>query len=790
MTGNRSKIEWEALLSRLSPEVQLRLEATLRRSLARRLEHATRTGANVPDSVRTQAVGLWRKQHMEGASKSAIRRMNYERLKDRGSYQQLERQLLETYRKRHGLTGQTKTAVDALPFSQACETFRSLGLRLGNSGLEGVARAVCTRACDENINREEVRTELERLILDAARTEDLSGCGCVREHLDLFVSEPLRGHFHLLGVTNEDAMVARIRSSHLVKGVVALLCGGAAPQGAAQKALVAQVMQDPDARALDDLMSALVDEEDPLRRLVERLVREDAQVIAKTLESQVFAQQVGKALLNNPVHGMEYRRSVELMSRVREHVPQTPMEAYPLARTMKRRFVVHVGPTNSGKTHAALQALKEASSGAYLGPLRLLAYEQFQRLNVDGCPCTLLTGEERQEVAGAHHVSSTVEMADLHTPIELAVIDEAQMIADPDRGHFWTAAILGMPAIEIHLCCAPHAERVLRMLIGLCEDECEVIHHERMVPLQPDRGSFRLPDDVQLGDALVVFSRRAVHAVAADVAATGLKPSLVYGALPHDVRHEEARRFAEGETDVVVATDAIGMGMNLPIRRVVFVEQEKYDGRTLRDLLPGEIQQIAGRAGRYGRYDVGLFQSAHRRKAMVKKWHEVVPDITVIPVGIPENLVLVRGTTLGEAVRQWMALSQPAPFERMSTVRDLTLIDVIEQKLDPAARIETDAKHMILALASMPFDEGDRELYHLWLDMVKAEIAHKKADLPVPSGSLAGMKLADLEAEYRRCDLLYTYARTFGHQEPIPLLTARRSQISHAIMDLLAGASS
>ena len=92
-----------------------------------------------------------------------------------------------------------------------------------------------------------------------------------------------------------------------------------------------------------------------------------------------------------------------------------------------------------------------------------------------------------------------------------------------------------------------------------------------------------------------------------------MKCSVIYGNLPYDVRQEEARRFRDGETDVVVATDAIGMGMNLPIRRVVLLETEKFDGRERRDLKPGEIQQIVGRAGRRGMYEEGTWTSIHRK---------------------------------------------------------------------------------------------------------------------------------------------------------------------------------
>lgn len=117
-----------------------------------------------------------------------------------------------------------------------------------------------------------------------------------------------------------------------------------------------------------------------------------------------------------------------------------------------RRFEYFCGPTNSGKTHAAMEELRAAKSGAYLAPLRLLALEVYERMNEMGVPTSLLTGEERTDVPGAAHVSSTVEMADLRASYDVAVIDEAQMLEDSQRGWAWTLAALGVRASRIILC--------------------------------------------------------------------------------------------------------------------------------------------------------------------------------------------------------------------------------------------------------------------------------------------------------------------------------------------------
>ena len=780
----RGTTDWDRLLQEVPRGLRGRFDLLLRRSLKRAL--AQGPGAVVPQSVRTEAVGIWRRTYMRGSSKTAARRMGYERLRNERTYQTIEHRLMSRYVKRHGLPVEAPD-VDSLSFDEACEAYRTLDPRLPGSALDSLAREVCDEAYRTSADAAGVGQRMGEGVLSFVRTESLDHCAQVFD--DATASGRLRKRpFHLEDVTDEAEVAQRVQRTRLVEGVLAETCGGATAEEAARRQLVAPARHDPGVVALNGLLCGLFGLKHATWPMLDRSAGRDARHIAAYLRGGEFAELVAQALLQSPTYGAQFRRAVELRLRVRQNVPETPMEAYPLARTMRRRFVLHVGPTNSGKTHEALRALAAAGSGAYLGPLRLLAYEQFERLNREGCPCSLLTGEEATEVAGARHVASTVEMADYHAPIDVAVIDEAQMIADADRGHNWTSAILGVPAREVHVCCAPHAERVVRQLVELCGDELEVRRHERLVPLRPDRGGFSLPAGVEPGDALVVFSRKAVHAVAAEVAAAGLRASVIYGALPHDVRHEEARRFDEGETDVVVATDAIGMGMNLPIRRIVFVEQQKYDGHDMRTLRPDEVQQIAGRAGRFGRYEEGLFTALERRREIVRLYGADVPAIESIPVGVPEDIALVRDATLGESIRQWAALDQPEPFYRIDVQRDLRLIAEVEGMLAEDQRQDRDVKLKVLSLATMPFDEDDRTLHRTWRMMVEAELAGRMAMLPMPAEPGEDAPLATLEEEYRYCDLLYTYARTFGHEGWLAPLTDLRTRISHVIMTILAEA--
>ena len=276
---------------------------------------------------------------------------------------------------------------------------------------------------------------------------------------------------------------------------------------------------------------------------------------------------------------------------------------YPAARAMRRRIVLHVGGPNSGKTHAALQALCAAESGIYCAPLRLLAWEVATRVDAAGVPCSLLTGQERRLVPGGRHTACTVEMADVNAPVKVAVIDEIQMLGDVNRGWAFTRALLGVPAEEVHLCGDASAAALVHRLAQDAGETVEVLEYSRLLPLKVLSKPVEDLEDVRAGDALVAFSRRAVHALRASVEdLTSHRCCILYGGLPPTARAAQALAFNTPRSgySVLASSDAIGMGLNLNIKRVVFSSMQKFDGETRRPLTPAEVRQIAGRAGRYG----------------------------------------------------------------------------------------------------------------------------------------------------------------------------------------------
>ncbi|KAI0111356.1 P-loop containing nucleoside triphosphate hydrolase protein [Daldinia grandis] len=281
-----------------------------------------------------------------------------------------------------------------------------------------------------------------------------------------------------------------------------------------------------------------------------------------------------------------------------------PYEWFPATRAMQRTIHLHVGPTNSGKTYNALKALENSKSGIYAGPLRLLAHEVYTRFNAKGKKCALITGEEQRipEDEDNYFRSCTVEMAPLNLPVDVAVIDEIQMIGDSERGWAWTQAVLGIQAKEVHLCGEERAVELIQSLCATIGDKCVITWYNRLSPLQTMDTSLDNYSNLEKGDAVITFSRLAIHAIKNQIEKmTGRRCAMVYGSLPPETRAQQAALFndPDNDYDFLVASDAIGMGLNLEIKRIIFEQTHKRTKTSYRQISVSEIKQIGGRAGRY-----------------------------------------------------------------------------------------------------------------------------------------------------------------------------------------------
>ncbi len=276
------------------------------------------------------------------------------------------------------------------------------------------------------------------------------------------------------------------------------------------------------------------------------------------------------------------------------------------ARRLTRTWTALLGPTNSGKTHRSIEAMAAVQHAIYLSPLRLMALENQERIESMGVPCSLVTGEEEIIREGATHFCCTVEefARFRHKHWDVVVIDEVQMMADSQRGWAWVDALVSAYTENLMMTGPALIEPSLKTLCALCEDKLVVQRTKRLSPVDVARRATSL-QKLDEGSMLVAFSRKTVLELKGLLEMTGKSVSVVYGALSPEVRREQARRFREGEADLMVATDAVGMGLNLPAHTLCFYSDEKYDGVQNRQLKVQEVKQIGGRAGRFGHHDSG-----------------------------------------------------------------------------------------------------------------------------------------------------------------------------------------
>ena len=455
-------------------------------------------------------------------------------------------------------------------------------------------------------------------------------------------------------------------------------------------------------------------------------------------------------------------------------IPKHPKDEYPLARGMKRHFIIHYGFTNTGKTYHALLRLKAAETGAYLSPLRLLALEVQENLNSSGVPCSLTTGEEEDIIPEAKHMSSTVEKMNIHQEYDVCVIDECQMIGDSQRGFAWTRAILGARAKEVHLCTAPEALDLLVRIIEECGDTYELSEHRRNTELVYIRKDYDIERDVEQGDALVVFSKKSVLNIASELFNRDIQASVIYGALPYNTRKTQLERFINGETKVVVATDAIGMGLNLPVRRIIFMEDSKYDGTEVRRLLPHEVKQIAGRAGRQGIYDIGYVLSSENCEGINELLLEPNTKLYRAYLGFSEILLNIDADIM-EVLKIWANMKTSPLFTKTDITRTLYLINELRIRgLD-------FSKDELLRLTNIPFSEDNEAVFSLWLIYCDRYSKGREIYMPEPESE----DLYGLEDYYKCLDLKYSFSKTMGTPFSMELIREKKLETANKINDIL-----
>lgn len=459
-----------------------------------------------------------------------------------------------------------------------------------------------------------------------------------------------------------------------------------------------------------------------------------------------------------------------------ETFPDNPKDEYRHARNMIRKFYIHLGDTNTGKTYTAIERLKKAKKGVYLSPLRILALENYEKLNNEGVKCDLLTGEEEIINPGSTHVSCTIERVNLKEHYDIAVIDEIQMISDSFRGMAWSKAVLGLQCDEIHICGALNSKDLLIEMLKDCREEYEIKEYKRSIPLVVEDKNFSY-NDVKEGDALVVFSKKRVLEIAQDYSQRGIKCSIIYGDLPPEVRKMQYEQFVNKETKVLVTTDAIGMGVNLPIQRIVFMSIRKFDGEEVRELTSQEIKQVAGRAGRIGIYDVGYVASVGGNAHIIKdKIEKEDRPIEKAVIGPSEAILTIKSLPLNEKLALWKTRKEKIDFyTKMDISEYLYILDKIRRYKLPE-EVQWD-------LLKVPFDVSRDDLMETFLNYVDELFVNKQKKLFTPecySGNLD-----ELEIYYQKINMYYSFSKIFGLEFDVDWVYSERIAVSEEINEIL-----
>ncbi|MDB4858617.1 helicase-related protein, partial [Candidatus Pelagibacter sp.] len=262
----------------------------------------------------------------------------------------------------------------------------------------------------------------------------------------------------------------------------------------------------------------------------------------------------------------------------------------------KHKITAVLGPTNTGKTHLAIETMLSFESGMIGFPLRLLAREVYdkviKKISID--KVALITGEEKIIPTNAKYFLCTVESMPIDKHLDFVGVDEIQMCADHERGHIFTDRLLNMRGEKLTMLMGSNT---IKNIISKLDGDIEFINRERLSKLS--YAGHKKISRINRKTAIIAFSAEEVYAIAELIRRQKGGAAIVMGSLSPKTRNSQVELYQSGDVDFLVATDAIGMGINMDLDYVFFSNLKKFDGKKLRKLNLSEIGQIAGRAGRY-----------------------------------------------------------------------------------------------------------------------------------------------------------------------------------------------
>ncbi len=262
----------------------------------------------------------------------------------------------------------------------------------------------------------------------------------------------------------------------------------------------------------------------------------------------------------------------------------------------KNKITAVLGPTNTGKTFLAIETMLSFDSGMIGFPLRLLAREVYDKIiqKVDVSQVALITGEEKIIPINAKYFLCTVESMPVDKVLDFVGIDEIQMCSDHERGHIFTDRLLNLRGEKLTMLMGSNT---IKSIIQKLDDDIEFINKQRLSKLS--FGGHKKISRIERKSAVIAFSTEEVYAIAELIRRQKGGAAIVMGSLSPKTRNAQVSLYQSGDVDYLVATDAIGMGINMDLDNVYFSNIKKFDGKKIRRLKISEIGQISGRAGRY-----------------------------------------------------------------------------------------------------------------------------------------------------------------------------------------------
>ena len=262
----------------------------------------------------------------------------------------------------------------------------------------------------------------------------------------------------------------------------------------------------------------------------------------------------------------------------------------------KEKIIALLGPTNTGKTFVAIEKMLKYKTGIFGLPLRLLAREVYDKCvdKIGAKKVALITGEEKILPSTANYFICTVESMPKNKKVEFVAIDEIQMCADRERGHIFTERLLESRGTKLTMFLG---SQIMENIIGELVDDVSFEKKERFSKL--GYSGIKKISKLDRKVAIIAFSIEDVYAIAELVRRQKGGAAVIMGSLSPKTRNSQVGLYQSGDVDYLIATDAIGMGLNMDINEIYFSNLKKFDGKKTRRLNLIEMSQIAGRAGRF-----------------------------------------------------------------------------------------------------------------------------------------------------------------------------------------------